>query len=86
MLSIILLIFALLALPVLADTDNGKTPQQAPGQQQKIEHAQKVDESEAFQRQQAYFKKREEMRQRRDEALKVRERNIMTNNPGQTGL
>ena len=71
-----------LALPALAADQEKKTPVPAAV----VETAQDPHESEAFKQQKAYREKREAMKQRRDEALKVRERNVRTDNPGQTGL
>lgn len=73
-----------LALPALAaPTDKEK---KTPPPAAVVETAQDPHESKAFQQQKAYREKREAMKQRRDEALKVRERNVRTDNPGQTGL
>jgi hypothetical protein len=87
-LTTVLLLSILLALPALAEKSGEKTPQQLPGQAAPVADA-AVDEahqSEAFKRQQAYQLQREEMKARRDEAMKIRERNVNNNSPGKTGL
>lgn len=82
-LAAVFLLSVLLAMPTVAATPKAKSPEQRPEQ---AEAARDAHESEAFKRQQAYVKKREAMKQRRDEALKIRERNVNSNNPGKTGL
>ena len=85
-LSATLLLSALLALPVLAADAKEKTPKQVPEQAQAAEVAKDPHESEAFKRQQAYWEKRAAMKQRSDDAMKVREQNVKSNSPGKTGL
>jgi len=82
----VLLLSALLAMPALAAPQEKNVPKPLPEQAQASEAAQDAHETEAFKRQQATVEKREAMRARRDEALKVRERNVTSNNPGKTGL
>lgn len=85
-LTTVFLLSALLAMPALAATPKAKFPEQRPELPEAAEVARDAHESEAFKRQQAYIEKREAMKQRRDEALKVRERNVNSNSPGKTGL
>jgi hypothetical protein len=90
-LTTVLLLSALLAMPVLAAPPEGKGPQQLPEQaadraKEVTEAAPEAYESEAFKRQQEYIEQREAMKARRDEALKIREQNVNSNNPGNTGL
>ena len=85
-----LLLCALLVLPALAEKKGhtpptlpaqAAAPAQDPGQPAAadpapaVEGAQDPHQSDAFLRQQAYQQKREEMKRRRDEALKIREQN-----------
>lgn len=80
-----LLLSSLLALPALAVEKGGKPSDQPTRQVHKNKASQKMYEGEAFKRQKAYVEKRNAMKQRRDESLKVREGNVKTNNPGKTG-
>jgi len=83
-LAIVLLLSSLLVLPALADQPKQTAAQQLP--EQAIENKQDPHQSAAFKRQQTYQEKRKAMRERRDAALKIREKNIRQNNPGNTGF
>ncbi len=83
-LAIVLLLSSLLVLPALADQPKETAAQQLP--EQAMENQQDPHKSEAFKRQQTYQEKRKAMRERRDEALKIRNKNVRNNNPGNTGL
>lgn len=91
-LTAVFLLSVLLAMPSLAAQSEQKAPTQPPEQAQNDGTVKTPDEardphqSPAFKRQQTYQEKREAMKQRRDEALKIRERNVNSNNPGKTGL
>lgn len=93
-----LLTCLLLAAPVLAAKPEKQEAAQPPAQA--AEKAPKVrmqpvpgavvqdaaHQSQAFKRQQAYRQLREEHKARRDAAMKLREKNVRGNNPGNTGL
>lgn len=74
---------ALLVLPVLAAAGEpkGTVPPVAKDAVVKSD-----TKSEGQNLNKAYVTKKEEARKRRDEAAKVREKNVSTNNPGKTGL
>ena len=90
-LTIVLLLSVLLTLPALAVPTEEKVlqplPEQAAVQPQEVT-AETTDahETEAFKRQQTYIEQREVMKARRDEAMKIREQNVNSNSPGNTGL
>lgn len=87
-LSTVFILSALLALPALAAKKEANAPKQLPEQAAPAAEAalDEAHQSEAFKRQQAYQEKREEMKARRDEAMKLREKNVNSNSPGKTGL
>lgn len=87
--TLLITVFMLIALPVLAAPPartDGKEPAQLSEKSRKFQ--QEVAENETPERKlhKAFFKKREEMAARRDAALRVRERNIRNNSPGNTGM
>jgi len=84
--TVMSLLIATLTLPVMAAPPEKDVPKPLPEQAQASEAAQDAHDTAVFKRQQATVEKREEMRQRRDEALKVREENIKKNSPGKTGF
>lgn len=87
MLAAMLFLSALLVLPALAAKQEKPAPgKQLPEQAQAIEQAQDPHQSAVFKRQQAYQEKRKAMKAMRDRALEVRERNVKSNSPGNTGL
>jgi len=87
-LTIILMFSGFLTTSLLAaQNSNAKQAQQG----QKAQQGQNVnngnqEQNKALKLENAYFKKREEAKARRDQAMKLRSRNIMNNNPGNTGM
>jgi len=86
MLVTVFLATLLLALPAVASSQRQSEHSSFAKQQFRKTFEQQHPDSEGRKLHKAYFQKREAMKQKRDEALKVRTRNVSGNNPGDTGL
>lgn len=87
--ALLIVAFMLVALPVMAappERKDGHDPMPLSEKSRKFQ--QKVAEQETPERKlhKAFFQKHEEMLARRDAALQVRENNIRSNSPGNTGM